>query len=165
MEPSPLLFPLIGLLKSRGVKIMLSCQLDKQSGYTSASRTVRMKELNITVPLLASHRIHLDRRMVVGVGSGLEAWRDKLRYRGIDLLSVSPDGLSANADGIADKVCAHIFRVSVDDLREMIQSGMPLPAISAFTGLQSREITLMAPRFYGMSIQELREQGSNPDLT
>jgi hypothetical protein len=160
METSPLLFPLVGLLKTRGAKITLSCQLEKQVAYISRSRTARMKELSITVPLLASHRIHLDRRIVVGIGSGLEAWRDKMRYRGIELLSVSPDGLSANADGIADKVCAHIFRVSVEDLREMIQSGMPLPAISAFTGLPSREISQMAPRFYGMTVQELREQGT-----
>lgn len=147
-EPSPLLLPLAGLLRTRGAKIVLNCELNS---------FLAKKELCITVPLLAQHRSHLERRIVVGIGNSLESWREKLRWRGINLLSVSAEGLAANADGIADKVCAHIFRVSVEDLREYIQVGMPLVAITAFTGIEPREIARMVPRFYGMTVQELRE--------
>jgi len=96
--------------------------------------------------------------MVIGINAALEPWRDRLYWRGINLLCVSADGLTSNPDGIADKVCEHIFRVSVENLHEMIAAGMPLAAVSAFTGIDSGEIARMVPRFFGKSITELREE-------
>ena len=108
-------------------------------------------------PLLAWHRIHEERRMVVGIGDSLEAWRPKLSHRGINLISVSEDGLLSNTEGIADKICNHIYRISSEDLRDMIYGGMPLGAIEAFTGIPAAEVSRIVPRYYGKTVREMRE--------
>jgi hypothetical protein len=154
---NPVLIPLRGLLLRRGVRVQLTCHLDRDIQDCIRPGKPIMRELHITAPLLASHRLHEERRIVVGIGDTLEGWRSKLLRRGINLLSVSADGLIANTEGIADKICNHIYRVSCEDLRDMISSGMPLIAISAFTGMAETEISRIVPRFYGKTIREMRE--------
>ena len=117
-----------------------------------------MRELNVTVPLLAAHRIHEERRIALSIGTALESWRPKLYRRGINLLSVSQEGLISNVFGIADRICQHIYRTSLDDLRDMVEAGMPLVAIEAFTGIRQDELSRVIPKFYGKSIRELREE-------
>jgi len=140
------------------VRVMLSCRLDREVCDCIRAGNPQMRELSVTAPLLATHRIHQERRMVVSIGDSLESWRVKLCRRGINLISVSPDGLLSNTEGIADKICNHIYRVSSEDLREMIYYGMPLVAISAFTGIDPDEIQRIVPRYYGKTLRELREE-------
>lgn len=158
-DPNPILLPLAGILRQRGVRVILDCRLDRDVVDQIRSGG-RMRELSITAPVFAFHRLHADRRMVIGIEQSLQSWRERLRSRGINLLSVSEDGLLANASGIADQICAHLYRVSVEDLKEMVQAGMPKAAIRAFTGIKESELTRMVPRFYGRTFQELREQGN-----
>lgn len=146
---NPFLLPLAGILRNRGIRITFSCDMSQLH-----------KELSITAPLLCQHKIDARRRMVVGIGNALLEWKERLRYRGIKLLMVSTEGLVESCTMIADRVCEHIYRVDVEDLREMITAGLPLHAVSAFTGLETRQIAQMVPRFYGKTVAELRDEGN-----
>ena len=119
-----------------------------------------MKELRITVPLFAEHRTDYVRRIALGIGPALEPWRDRLRYRGINLLSVSNDGLLSNPDGLADQVCAHIYRVTPDDLLDYAKSGMPARAIAAFTGIPAGQVETLILRWFGRTLAELKEEAN-----
>ena len=117
-----------------------------------------MKELRVTAPLLAEHRLDPRRRMAIGLNWSLDTWRKPLNRRGINVLSVSEDGLISNTQGIADTICEYIYRVKQEDLLEMIQAGMPVAAIAAFTGVPPNEIRRITPCFFGKTVLELREE-------
>lgn len=102
--------------------------------------------------------MHVERRMVVGLEHSLDGWRERIRRRGINMISVSADGLVSNPEGIADQVCRHIYRVDPEDLLEMIQGNMPLTAIAAFTGIEADELSSIISKFYGKTISELRAE-------
>jgi hypothetical protein len=158
--PNPFLLPLVAILRERGVRVLSGCSLNEMVDQIRGGRIV-MRELKLVAPVFAYHRTYEDRRMVVGIEHELEAWRPKLLHRGINLLSVSTDGLISNAAAIADKICEHIYRISPENLLEMVASGMPLLAVEAFTGISRHEIPGIVSRFYGRSIQELREEAAD----
>lgn len=159
VSPNPILVPLAGILKARGIKLLYDCELNRMGDSTRPEHPP-MKELTVTVPLLAIHRIDGARRMAVGIGDSLMAWRERLRIRGINLLLASRDGLLSNAAGLADEVCQHIYRVSIEDLREYAAAGMPPQAIHAFTGIPVDEIPGMIRKFYGKTMAELQDDAN-----
>ncbi len=154
-DPDPRYFLLAACLRQRGFHAIYNARLDRD---ISGQR--RYKELKVVAPLLACHHIH-PRRLAVCIGTGLECWRERMDARGIDLLSVSADGVLSNARGIADIVSHRLYRLHPDDLREMLDKKMSLSAISKVTGMSSSAVWDKI-RFYFRQSPEEAICGSPP---
>ena len=160
-SPDPRLLPLAAILKARGIRIALACRMncDTRVGRSENGRNWhRMKELNCTAPLLATHANHGDRRLIVCLGTGLEAWRERLRSRGIDLLSVSAEAAVTDPTHVADLVCERIYKVHPEDLEHLVRKGYDWRRIAEAYQLSVREVDSAIRRYSGCSITELRQR-------
>ena len=150
----PRLLPLAVILKSRGLRVVLNARLSRDIHSGS-----RWGELNVTAPLIACHPTQPGCRLVVCINTGLEPWRDRLRLRHIDLLTISPDGAVSNVQGIADLITHRIYRIHPGHMLDMLRRGLSVQVMSRLTGIAQSTLYRKLMLYYGCgTIGELRER-------
>lgn len=115
---------LAALLRRQGIDVVFNAEL--------RNRLYR-RELRMTAPLLATHPIHKER--IVVISTNHTEWKERLRYRGIELMTVTQEELVTYPNRVAEQVCKSLYKVGAGEVQDMLVSGQTPAQITAMLDL------------------------------